>query len=392
MLLPLYLLALTALLVGASSLYMPMIKAFPVTWIYYLSFVSRPIVWAILVGSGASTLWLTKLSEVPPYSAIGPLLLMGLAVILSYKMRQENAFVAVDFPPVTKDVMALPLTDEMLLAVVEYEGQSRAYPLDYVVHHHIINDHFGERVVSLTYCAMCRSIIPFDVTDIGPLFVASFKNANMIVGDRKTRTWFQQASFESIIGKLHPHTLTMIPFQILSWGDLKTLSPMPQIVEITQNDLREFELPIPGVWKKLMASEATPGVRARDRDKSFSARTHVIGISPIGINPKDPQSDVVYLKEELMSHGITHNPALELFLVATNNSVNAFSDSMSDAPLKLVLTPENTLSDSLTGTTWDLRGKRIEGELKQDLEPVAISDEYWFSWRLFHPRSELIRL
>ena len=59
MLLPLYLLALTALLVGASSLYMPMIKAFPVTWIYYLSFVSRPIVWAILVGSGASTLWLT---------------------------------------------------------------------------------------------------------------------------------------------------------------------------------------------------------------------------------------------------------------------------------------------------------------------------------------------
>jgi hypothetical protein len=47
---------------------------------------------------------------------------------------------------------------------------------------------------------MCRSIIPFDVTDIGPLFVGSFKDANLIVADRKTKTFFQQATFESIIG------------------------------------------------------------------------------------------------------------------------------------------------------------------------------------------------
>ncbi len=98
----------------------------------------------------------------------------------------------------------LPLTDDMQLAVIEHGGVTKAYPLDYVIHHHIINDWFGDRIVAVTYCAMCRTIIPFDVTDIGPLFVGSFKNANMIVADKRTKTFFQQATFESIVGRLHP--------------------------------------------------------------------------------------------------------------------------------------------------------------------------------------------
>ena len=104
------------------------------------------------------------------------------------------------------DPFLAPLTDDMQLAVIEHGDVTKAYPLDYVVHHHIINDSFGNRIVALTYCAMCRSIIPFDVTDIGPLFVGSFKDANMIVADRRTKTFFQQATFKSIIGRLHPHS------------------------------------------------------------------------------------------------------------------------------------------------------------------------------------------
>jgi hypothetical protein len=62
----------------------------------------------------------------------------------------------------------------------------KSLPVHYVIHHHIINDFFGGHLVSLTCCAMCRSIIPIDVTDIGPLFGASLKNANMIVADSLT--------------------------------------------------------------------------------------------------------------------------------------------------------------------------------------------------------------
>ena len=53
--------------------------------------------------------------------------------------------------------------------------------------------------------------------------------------------------------------------------------------------------------------------------------------------------------------------------------------------------PDGALCDAHSGTVWDLLGKYKSGSIKSDLEKVAISDEYWFSWKAFHPDSELIR-
>ena len=216
-----YLLALIALLVGTATIYMALIEAFPVKYLYYHYFIRKPINWTILVAISLWTFFVYQQENQFPLWALVPIILTVFAVILTYKMHQETAFKAVDFPKFTKDTSELPMRDKMQLAIIEYDGVTKCYPLDYVIHHHIINDKFNSRIVSLTYCAMCRSIIPFDVTEIGPLFVGSFKNANMIVADRRTKTFFQQATFKSIIGKLHPYELTMIPFQILSWSEVK---------------------------------------------------------------------------------------------------------------------------------------------------------------------------
>ena len=382
-----YLLAIIALATGTAAIYMALIKSFPVQWLYYHYFIRKPIVWAILVGTVIWAFGITLQTGVFPIWTLIPLALMGLAVVLTYKMHQENAFRAIDFPVIAEDISSLPLRDDMQLGVIEYGGVTKAYPLDYVIHHHIINDQFGERIVALTYCAMCRSIIPFDVTDIGPLFVGSFKNANMIVADRKTKTFFQQATFESIIGKLHPHTLTMIPFQTLSWGEIKRLSPIPQVVKVTEKDFREFQLPIPGVWRKIVASEATPGLAAKDRDKTFPARTHVVGVIDQIAKPQ-----VVYLKEELMKRGVIKNEELDVFLVAVNNTVLGFKNSLNGKSLNITLNPDKTLSDVSSRTVWNIRGKHIKGKIRSDLVSIALSDEYWFSWKKFHPGSKLIRV
>ncbi len=383
----LYLLAIIALLVGAAAIYMAMIKPFPVEWLYYHYHIRKPVVWAILGGSLFWELWLTISTGSFRLEALFPIGLMGLAVILAYRMHQGTAFPAVDFPEMSDDPSQLPLADDMMLAIIEYEGVTKAYPLDYVIHHHIINDHFRNRIVALTYCAMCRSIIPFDVTDIGPLFVGSFKNANMIVADRRTSTFFQQATFESLIGPLHPHTLNMIPFQLLPWGEVKHLENIDQVCRVTNDDFREFQLPVPGVWKKIMASEATPGLPSKNRDKSFPARTHVIGvIDPVSV----PQ--VVYLKSELLQQGVVKNESLNVFFVAMGDTVNAFRGSVSGKSVDLTSNPDRTLFDQLSETVWDARGKYKSGLIKSNLDMLAISDEYWFSWKAFHPGSQLIRL
>ncbi len=383
----LYVLATLALLVGTAAVYMALLKPFPVQWLYYHNFIRKPAVWTILAGSLVYVTRLSLEAGTFPLAASLPLALIGLAIVLTYRMHQESAFPAVDFPLMSDDPFQLPLRDDMQLAIIELRGVAKAYPLDYVIHHHVINDCFGDRIVALTYCAMCRSIIPFDVTDIGPLFVGSFKNANMIVADRRTKTFFQQATFESVIGRLHPHSLTMIPFQILPWSEVRRLEKLPQVCQVAHDDLREFQLPIRGVWRKIIASEATPGLPSRLRDKSFPARTRVVGvIDPIA----DPH--VVYLKSELTQKGLVQNEALNVCLVALGDTVNAFKGSVAGGPVQLRACADGALSDAHSGTVWDARGKYKSGSIRSDLETIAISDEYWFSWTVFHPGSRLIRI
>ncbi len=381
-----YFFSIVAFLIGTAAIYMALIEAFPTRWLYYHYFIRKPINWSIFLGL---TFWASIIfyqSGVFPVWTIAPIVIAFLALILTYKMHQEKAFPAVFFPEIVSYSDDLPLNDNMEIAVIEYEGITKCYPLDYVIHHHIINDRFNEKTVALTYCAMCRSIIPFDVTEIGPLFVGSFKGANMIVADKKTKTFFQQATFQSIIGKLHPYELKLIPFQVLTWSEVKKTIENPQGAKVSKEDFKEFELPIPGIWRKIISSESTPGLSAKNRDKTFPARTHVIGIVDNSIKEK-----VVYLKKEILSEKIVENVDSDFILIGLNKTVNAFKNTLNSQKLEIKLNNEE-LIDSVSNTRWNIRGKYVSGAIKKDLEPIAISDEYWFSWIKFHKNSKLIRL
>ncbi|MFQ6677673.1 MAG: DUF3179 domain-containing (seleno)protein [Fidelibacterota bacterium] len=381
-----YFIAFLSLINGFFAIF-TLIEKIPATWLYYHYHIRKPLAWIFCFGS-FGTVFLNHFQQISAPLTVGTilsLLLVSLSVILVYKLHQENWFKAVDFPEMTHEVNSLPIQENCQLAVIEVDGIIKAYPLDYVVHHHIINDRFGKKIISLTYCAMCRSIIPFDVTDMGPLFVGSFKNANMIVADKKTKTFFQQATFQSIIGKLHPYQLKMIPFQILSWKDIKRLNPLPLIAVVTDNDFRPFSLPMPGVWKKVMSTELTPGLSSKDT--TFPSKTRVIGIIDSTI-----QYQVVYIKKEITKLSIIKNEELGFSLIHTNDTVNGFRHTIGHHHFEFSLNKKQCIVDKNTGTIWDLRGHYIRGPVKKNLQPIKISDEYWFSWKNFHPMSELIRL
>ncbi len=385
----LYLLATFALLVSAGSIYIPLIKALPIQWNYYHYHLRKPVTWSLLIAASLWVVWQVYRTDSSLYlqKSVGPLALMVLAVILAYRMHQEVSFTPVDFPVMSDDPHQLPIADNTQMAVIEYGGETKAYPLNYVMHHHIINDRFGKHIVSLTFCAMCRSIIPFDVTDIGELFGASLKNANMIVADKRTKTFFQQAGFESLIGPLHPHTLTKIQFQILPWSEISRLLPLPRISLVTEKDLREFQLPIRGVWNKLLASEVTPGLPSRNKDKSLPARTRVIGVVDSAV-----EKQMVYLKSELIQERVIVNNTADILFIRLGDSVNAFRSIVGEVPIDISISGTGTLTDKNSGTIWNVRGKYISGPIESDLKTIAISDEYWFSWKLFHPNSQLIRI
>jgi len=380
-----YLLAIISLAIGTGAISLTMIQTIPIKWIHIHYFIRKPVNWSIVLILVFGSILSSSIEGEIQFAAILPILLSFLALVLTYKMHQENVFETVYSPTMSDFPEQLPLRDEQLLAVIKYDGVTKCYPLDYVIHHHIVNDQFGTKTVSLTYCAMCRSITAYDVTEIGPLFGASFKNANMVLSDVKTKTFFQQATSQSMVGKLHPHDLTMISYQIMTWSDvLKNISPL-LVSEVTIDDLKEFEIPIPGAWKKLMMSEITPGMSKKNKDKTMPARTHVIGILDLKIGKPS-----VYIKSEVLKTTLVKDPS-GFILLAYNGNVNGFMDQIDTHFLDLDF-DGSYLIDKSTNTRWNVWGKNISGTINQDLIPISISDEYWFSWKFFHGEHQLKRL
>lgn len=373
----LYIVALFSLIIGIGGIF-TLIEKFPLKLLYYHYHFRKPILWSILIGS--LTWQIVSAKNGFPISSIPPLVIIGLATFITYKAHQSNWFKADYFPKMTTKIAVLPIPDESEIAIIEYEGITKAYPLDYVIHHHIVNDQFKDKTVALTYCAMCRSIIPFDVTDVGPLFVASFKNANMIVADKKTGTFFQQATFNSVIGKLHPHSLSMIPFQILPWEVVKKMDPLPLVAEVNKDDFRAFNLPVPGLWKKVTTSELTPGLS--NKDKTYPSKTHVIGLHDY---------DVLYLKSEIPLNTFLVNKELHFGLIKIGSTVNGYKNELNNNSLDFHFNQQGYIEDLRTGTIWDLTGKYLKGKIIHDLIKINLSDEYWFSWKKFHPISKLIK-
>lgn len=123
---------------------------------------------------------------------------------------------------------------EALEPVISFElnGDARAYPLQILMWHEIVNDTVGGTPVSVTFCPLCNSAIVFDrnFNDLVLTFGTSgmLRNSDLIMWDRQTETWWQQLTGEGIIGQLAGHKLTFIPAQIISWQDFKSANPAGQ--------------------------------------------------------------------------------------------------------------------------------------------------------------------
>lgn len=113
---------------------------------------------------------------------------------------------------------------------VEIKGaQPRAYPIRYLTWHEIVNDTVAGVPIAVTFCPLCNSGITFDRRT--PHGVLSFgvsgklRNSDMVMYDRQTESWWQQALGEAIVGDLNGTTLKTLPTWMESWAQFKARNP-----------------------------------------------------------------------------------------------------------------------------------------------------------------------
>ncbi len=113
---------------------------------------------------------------------------------------------------------------------LELDGATpRAYPIRYLTWHEIVNDTVAGVPVAVTFCPLCNSALTFDrrVHQGTLTFGVSGKlrNSDMVMYDRETQSWWQQAIGEAIVGDLTGTELKLLPSWMESWDEFRARNP-----------------------------------------------------------------------------------------------------------------------------------------------------------------------
>ncbi|MCH8183823.1 MAG: DUF3179 domain-containing protein [Proteobacteria bacterium] len=108
-------------------------------------------------------------------------------------------------------------------------GEQKAYPLQVLMWHEIVNDEIGGVPVTVTFCPLCNTTIVFDrrldgrVLDFGT--TGKLRFSDLVMYDRQTETWWQQFLGEAIVGELTGSVLKIIPARVESFANFKERAP-----------------------------------------------------------------------------------------------------------------------------------------------------------------------
>ena len=113
---------------------------------------------------------------------------------------------------------------------VEIDGEvPRAYPIRYLTWHEIVNDEIGGVPVAVTFCPLCNSGITFDRRVAGRVLSfgvsGKLRNSDMVMYDRETESWWQQAIGTGIVGHYTGTELTQLPTWMESWAEFRARNP-----------------------------------------------------------------------------------------------------------------------------------------------------------------------
>lgn len=111
---------------------------------------------------------------------------------------------------------------EPVIAVERKDEQPRAYPLEILLWHEIVNDQIGDTPLLVSYCPLCNSGLVFDRRMEGQILEfgvsGMLRESDMVMYDRQTESLWQQITGEGIVGAMTGRQLSIVPSQIVPFG------------------------------------------------------------------------------------------------------------------------------------------------------------------------------
>lgn len=289
------------------------------------------------------------------------------------------------------------------VALVEFGGEARVYPLRILTVHEIVNDQFGDVPIAVTYCPLCNSAVAFERTVDGQVlrFGTSglLRNSDLVMWDRQTESLWQQITGEGIVGELAGTQLEFVPIGIVAWEDAQERFPDGKVLS------RDTGLVASYGSNPYVAYDSSeqPFLFDGEIDDRYPAFERVVGLRVGDTNKAYPFSllsevraanDVVAGEPVLVVWGAGDTAsALDAPNIAEGRSVGtglAYLRTVDGQVLTFEAQGDDTFVDRETGTTWDLLGQALSGPLAgKQLTAAVHTNELWFAWAAFNPEAQV---
>jgi hypothetical protein len=299
----------------------------------------------------------------------------------------------VDWLAATEPVLALTVGEE-----------TRAYPLQVMTWHEIVNDSVGGVPVAVTYCPLCNSGVAFE-REVGGRLLLDFGTSgmlyadNLVMYDRQTESLWPQLTGQASVGVLTGTQLEAIPIGVVGWEQFETAHPDALVltrdtgfernygrnpyVEYDEPDGRLLVQPPGGTDDRFPVKERVIGVRlGGDAVAVPRARVATAGVLAIRVDGR----------ELVIFHAPGQSSALDADKIPEGReigSVGVFRPMVDGQALTFTREGELFVDDQ-TESRWNILGAAVSGPLAgTHLRPQRHLDTFWFAWIAFQPDSRI---
>ena len=297
-----------------------------------------------------------------------------------------------------------------LAMAVSVNGQVHAYPIEMMAYHHQVQDTVGGEPIMATYCSVCRTASVFSPIVNGKhetFRLVGMDHFNAMFEDATTKSWWRQVSGECIAGPLKGMKLKQLPSEQMN---IMALTRQYRDVLILQpdTDFTKKYAGLEGYGAGLMHG----GLEGTDT-VSWQPKSWVVGIAYNGAAKAYDWKTLV--KKRFIEDSINGLPVL-LILENDNESFHVYNRTVNgraahftaadsgDIQHAIKLGIEESgprfrslykyegdlmLKDDVTLSVWNVEGQCYEGTMywKGGLAKVQASQEFWHSWKTFHPNT-----
>jgi hypothetical protein len=298
------------------------------------------------------------------------------------------------------------LTENEGVVVLDIDGDARAYPVQILIWHEIVNDVVGGVPVSITYCPLCNSAVSYErvvqgqVTTFGTSGLLF--NSALVMYDRLTESLWTHYNGEAIAGIATSERLDPISSPLLGWAEFKAAFPDGLVLDRDEtghnrsygsNPYTDYDNP-----------SGFPFLYRGELDEQIGAQRRVTGVSVDGVakawtleaisgGAARATHDIVGERPVVILWKSGQATALESSQIDGGRDVGSVGVFLPEAAGQTLdfVAAGSVFIDDQTASTWNVFGKAIDGPLKgTELTPVPHLDTFWFAWFSYNPGTVLI--